>query len=102
MTLEKLLGVLAGDEIDSRIELVQVADGAATPTLELRLQRLSADLGWCTHRRMRMAAGQISDLRRALNQMDPDAREATISASEKAAARSIRLVAHDSTERRSG
>lgn len=45
MTLEKSLGVLAVDEIDSRIELVQVTDGTATPTLELRLQRLSTDLG---------------------------------------------------------
>lgn len=49
-----------------------------------------------------MAAGQISDLRRALNQMDPDAREATISATEKATTRSIRLVGNSDTERRSG
>lgn len=102
MTLEKSLGILAVDEADSRIELVQVTDGTATPTLELRLQRRSIDLGWCTHRRMRMAAGQIPDLRSALNQMDMDARQATISATDKAATRSIRLIKDVGAERRSG
>lgn len=102
MSIEKSLGLLAVDEADSRIELVQVADPNSPPTLELRLQRLSADLGWCTHRRMRMAAGQISDLRSALNQMDPDARDATIRATDKASTRSIHLVSKTDTERRSG
>jgi hypothetical protein len=101
MTIEKQLGVLAGDEEDSRVELVQVAEAGEVPTLELRFQRHAGELGWMTHKRIRMAGGQIPELRAALNLMDPDAREASISATQKAAARSLRLVDADN-ERNSG
>ena len=102
MTVEKFLGVLAADEADSRIEMMQVAEEGSTPTLELRFQRHAGDLGWMTHKRMRLAAGQVSDLRDALNMMDMDARQAKISSTEKAAARSLRLVSDDDQERSSG
>lgn len=102
MTIERPLGVLAADEPGSRIALVQVAEEGETPTLELRFQRDGGDLGWLTHKRMRMAAGQIGDLKAALNLMDMDARQAEISPTEKAAARSIRLLADDDQERSSG
>jgi len=75
-TFEKHLGTLAGEEPGTRIELVQVADPGETPTVEFRYQRECDSLGWVTHRRMRMAAGQVGDLRSALNLMDPDGRDA--------------------------
>lgn len=102
MSIERFLGVLAADEADSRIELVQVGEPGAIPTLELRFQRHGGDLGWMTHKRMRLAPGQISDLREAMNLMDMDAREAKISATHKAAAHSLRLVGADDNERSSG
>ncbi len=92
MTIEKSLGVLAADEADSRIELVQVAEEGSTPTLELRFQRYADDFGWLTHRRMRLAPGQVSDLKSALALMDVDARQAKINPSQKAQARGLRLV----------
>lgn len=102
MDLERSLGIFAADEPDSRIELVQVSRPGEAPTLEFRLQRQCADLGWCTHRRMRMAAGQIPDVHAALNMMDPDARQATIRATDKASARAIRLVKGNHSHRYSG
>ena len=75
-TYEKHLGTLAGDENDSRIAVVQVAEPGETPTVEFRMQRHGDDLGWVTHRRMRFAAGQVGQLRDALNMMDPDGRDA--------------------------
>ncbi len=102
MSIEKFLGVLAADEDDGRIELVQIAEPGSVPTLELRFQRHGGDLGWMTHKRMRLAAGQVGDLREVLNMMDTDARQARISATEKAAARSLHLVADDDHERSSG
>jgi hypothetical protein len=76
--VEKELGVMAGDGEDSRIRLVQVGEPGEVPTLEVRLQRHCNDLGWVTHRRIRMAPGQIGDLQDAINLMDPDARQADI------------------------
>lgn len=70
---ETLLGLLAADEDDARIQVVQVASPGTTPTLEMRLQRESADLGWVTQRRMRLAPGQVAALRDALNCMDRQA-----------------------------
>lgn len=102
MSIERSLGVLAADEVDSRIELVQVGEQGSTPTLELRFQRHGGDLGWVTHKRMRMAPGQISDLRAAVNLMDMDARQAKISATERGAAQSLHLVDADDQERSSG
>ena len=74
-TYEKHLGTLAGDERQTRVEVVQVAEPGETPTVELRMQRHGDSLGWVTHRRIRLAAGQIGDLQTALNLMDPDARD---------------------------
>ncbi|MFP4597429.1 MAG: hypothetical protein ACLFVJ_04205 [Persicimonas sp.] len=102
MSIEKFLGVLAADEDDGRIELVQVAEPGAVPTLELRFQRHGGDLGWTTHKRMRLASGQVGELHEVLNMMDPDARQARISATQKAAARSLHLVGEDDGERSSG
>lgn len=104
MSTEKFLGVLAADEEDGRIELVQVAEAGSAATLELRFQRYGGELGWVTHKRMRLAAGQLPDLQDALNLMDSDARQARISPTEKAATRSLRLVANgeDEGERSSG
>jgi hypothetical protein len=102
MSIERYLGVLAGDEVDSRIELVQVGEQGSIPTLELRFQRHGGDLGWVTHKRMRMAPGQISDLREAVNLMDMDARQAKISATERGVARSLKVVGGDDHERSSG
>lgn len=102
MTIERCLGMLAGEDSDSRIEMVQVGEPNTIPTLELRFQRYGEDLGWVTHKRIRMAPGQVGDLREALNLMDPDARDAKISASEKAAARSLRVVPSHVDERSSG
>ncbi len=73
---EKELDLLAGDADNTRVKLVQVGETGETPTLEMRMQRYSCELGWRTHRRIRLAPGQIGDLREALNHMDPDAREA--------------------------
>jgi len=76
MSYEKLLGDLLGFEADTRVELVQVSEPGETPTLELRLQRDGKELGWLTQRRIRLCAGQIGQLRDALNLMDPDGRDA--------------------------
>ena len=75
MNLEKTLGSLLGFDENTRVELVQVGQANETPTLELRLKRDAGELGWLTHRRIRLAPGQISTLRDALNLMDPDARD---------------------------
>jgi hypothetical protein len=102
MSIDRVLGVLAADEVDSRIALVQVGEQGSVPTLELRFQRHGGDLGWVTHKRMRMAPGQISDLRDAVNLMDMDARQAKLSAAERGVARSLHLVDGDDQERSSG
>lgn len=73
---EKLLGILDADEAGARVELVQVASPNQTPTLELRYQRECGELGWTTHKRIKLASGQFRQLRDALNMMDLDAREA--------------------------
>jgi len=77
-TTEKHLGTFAGEEAGTRIQLVQVAGPNETPTVEFRYQRHGESLGWVTHRRMRMAAGQVGQLQSALNMMDPDGRDADI------------------------
>jgi hypothetical protein len=92
MGIEKFLGYLAGDDSDSRVELVQVGQPSHTPTLEMRYQRESGSLGWVTQKRIKLAPGQVADLKNALNLMDPDAREAEISAERKAKSRSLTLV----------
>lgn len=76
MTFEKELGSLLGFDEMTRVELVQVGEANETPTLELRLKRDAGELGWQTHRRIRLAPGQVGALREALNMMDPDARDA--------------------------
>lgn len=101
MSDDKLLGLLAADSPDCRVELVQVAQNTGAPTLELRFQRHCGDLGWQTQRRIRLAAGQIPDLRAALNMMDPDARDRASSAHDRGSARAIRLVADNSPRRQS-
>lgn len=73
--IEKLLGILAGADEASRIELVQVGEPGELPTLELRMQHESGELGWLTHKRIALAPGQIPALRDALNLMDLDARD---------------------------
>lgn len=73
---EKLLGTLLGETEDSRVEIVQIAESGETPTLEVRLLRDAGELGWRVHKRIRLAAGQVGELRDALNLMDVDAREA--------------------------
>ncbi len=75
-TFEKQLGTLAGDEEHTRVQLVQVAESGETPTVEFRMQRHGESLGWVTHRRIRLAAGQVGQLVSALNTMDPDGRDA--------------------------
>lgn len=102
MSIEKFLGFLAGDDAESRVELVQVGQPGQTPTLEMRYQRQGGTLGWVTQKRIKLAAGQVSDLRSALNMMDPDARQAEISAERKAKSRSLTLVDLDEDERSSG
>ena len=102
MNFEKLLGHLAGDDEDSRIALVQVGAPGETPTLEMRYQRHSESLGWITQKRIRMAPGQVGDVRAALNMMDPDAREAEISPLRKAKTKSLEVVGDVSDERTSG
>lgn len=102
MSVEKLLGYLAGDDEQSRVELVQVGQPGHTPTLEMRYQREGGSLGWVTQKRIKLAPGQVSDLRSALNMMDPDARDAQISATRKAKSRSLTLVDVDESERSSG
>jgi hypothetical protein len=74
--IEKVLGVFDGADEDSRVELVQVGLPGQLPTLELRHQERCGELGWITQRRIRLAAGQMPDLRDALNLMDRDARTA--------------------------
>lgn len=83
MNIEKTLGDLLGFDEDTRVELVQVGAPNEVPTLELRLKRDAGELGWLTHRRIRLAAGQIGALRDALNLMDPDARDARIHTRER-------------------
>jgi len=78
MDIEKLLASLVGADPGSRVEIVQVSQPGQTPTLELRLEHNAGALGWQTHRRIRLAAGQITQLRDALNMMDADARQARI------------------------
>jgi hypothetical protein len=73
MTFERTLAWLDADETDARIELVQVSAPGQQPTLEIRFQRECGALGWRTHRRMRLAAGQLGDLKMAMQLMDPDA-----------------------------
>lgn len=74
--MEKTLALLQGEHADEKIELVQVAESGETPTLELRLLRNAAQLGWRVHKRIRLAPGQIPDLQAGLNMMDIDARSA--------------------------
>lgn len=73
---EKSLGLLEGDEPGTRVEVMQVGAPGETPTLELRMQIDGGDMGWMTLKRIRMASGQIGQLRDALNLMDPDAQQA--------------------------
>ncbi|MGM0556464.1 MAG: hypothetical protein ACQEVA_08825 [Myxococcota bacterium] len=102
MSIEKFLGYLAGDDENSRVELVQVGQPGQTPTLEMRYQREGGSLGWVTQKRIKLAPGQVADLRSALNLMDRDARDAEISAKRKAKSRSLTLVDIDQEERSSG
>ena len=73
---EKSLGLLEGEEPGTRIEVMQVGAPGETPTLELRMQVDGGDMGWMTLKRIRMASGQIGQLRDALNLMDMDAQQA--------------------------
>lgn len=75
-TFEKHLDTLAADDDGTRVEVVQVAEPGETPTLEFRMQRHCDSLGWETHRRIRLEAGQVGALKQALSMMDPDARNA--------------------------
>jgi hypothetical protein len=97
---EKELTVLAGDAEDTRVQLVQVGEAGETPTLEMRMQRYGCELGWRTHRRIRLAPGQIGDLQDALNLMDPDAREAD--ASREGESPFLRVVSDDGAQKQSG
>ena len=90
--IEKLLGLLAADEDDARVELVQVASPGQPPTLELRYQRECGALGWTTHKRIKLAPGQFSALRDALNLMDMDARQAQAPAAQVAVPSHLRLI----------
>lgn len=78
---EKTLGILAGDEPGTQVELVQIAEPGQVPTLELRTQRDGGELGWVTLRRTRIAPGQVRDLMLALQAMDPAALRARPAAS---------------------
>jgi hypothetical protein len=76
MSLEKLLASLAGYDDMTRVELAQVCEPGQFPTLEMRLQTHNGDLGWLTTKHIRLAPGQIRELRDALNMMDLDAQRA--------------------------
>jgi len=76
MAFERTLAWLNADEPDARIELVQIAEPGAQPTLEMRFQRACGELGWRTQRRMRLAAGQLGDMKLAMQMMDADAWQA--------------------------
>jgi hypothetical protein len=71
--IERLLGILDGADEDTRVELVQVGLPGELPTLELRHQSRCGE-DWVTQRRIRLGAGQMPELRDALNLMDRDAR----------------------------
>lgn len=70
---ETTLALLDGAESGTRVALVQVAEPGVQPTLEIRLQTAGSDGDWFTQRRIRLAPGQIPDLRLALGCMDTDA-----------------------------
>jgi hypothetical protein len=78
MTIEKQLGTLAGNDDESRVEVIQIAEPGETPTLEIRMQHHTDEIGWQTHRRVAIAPGQVGALRDMLNMMDPDARDTVI------------------------
>ena len=71
---EKVIGTLAGDSPDTRVELAQVAEPGEQPTLEIRLLHDAGALGWTVQKTIRLGAGQVPDLRDALNLLDADAR----------------------------
>ena len=90
---EKLLGTLAGEEEDTRVEIMQVARPNETPTIEFRMQRECAGLGWTTQRRIKLGAGQFAALRDALNMADVDTKQAVTRRDEIGADRSfLRLI----------
>ncbi|MEM1348951.1 MAG: hypothetical protein AAGI01_10370 [Myxococcota bacterium] len=89
---EKTLGILAGAEGGERVEVVQVAEPGATPTVEFRMQHASESMGWCTHKRIKLAPGQFKALRDALNLMDPDARDAELQVAPEREVRHLRLI----------
>ena len=91
-SIEKRLGILAGDEEGTRVVFVQVCEPGELPTLEMRHEVEAGRLGWVVQKRIRLAAGQIGALAGALSMMDIDAREATCAASVSARARGIRLI----------
>lgn len=74
---DRVLGSLCGAEDGTRVEVVQVSQHDGAPTLELRLLRQADGLGWQVHRRIQLAAGQVGELRAALNLMDADAQKKT-------------------------
>ncbi|MFU8803875.1 MAG: hypothetical protein ACNA8W_08720 [Bradymonadaceae bacterium] len=80
MSFEKILASLAGYDEMTRVEVSQVTEPGETPTLEMRLQTHGGELGWLTTKRIRLASGQIRELRDALNMMDLDAQKARPSA----------------------
>jgi hypothetical protein len=91
--IERLLGVFDGADEGTRVELVQVGLPGELPTLELRHQERCGELGWITQRRIRLAAGQMPDLRDALNLMDRDARSAQRPSVQQTAARpALRII----------
>lgn len=101
-TYEKALGNFAGDNDDTRIQLVQIAEPGELPTLELRMQRYGGEsLGWVTHRRMTFAPGQIADIQDAINLMDQDARTTTLDQERERRKRQLQVVS-DSKQQSSG
>jgi len=89
---EKTLGILAGAEDGERVEVVQVAEPGEVPTVEFRMQRDSQCMGWCTHKRIKLAPGQFAALRDALNLMDPDARSAKTKEAPEREVSHLRLI----------
>ena len=92
---DKFLGALCGAEPGTRVEAVQVCEPDGTPTLELRLLCRAEGLGWQVHRRIRLAPGQVADLRAALNMMDPDAQKAASPRAGERRPSHLRLVADE-------
>lgn len=75
--IERELGELASQEgPGTRIKVMQCGPAGAQPWIELWFQREIEGLGWQTHRRIPLAAGQLQRFEDLLSLADADARRA--------------------------